>query len=235
MSLALTAEEAQEARSLIARLGVLLGDPAAAPAPPAPAPPTDKGALAQADFDGAARIIGCDVAAIRAVWEVESNGKPFGFDGRPTILFEPHVFSRETGHRFDSTHGGVSYPKWGQKPYPRGTADERHTANWDKVIYAARLDRGAAYRSASYGAPQIMGFNFADCGFADVHAFVAAMSDSAGAQLRAFIALIRAWKLDDEMREHRWADFARRYNGPGFAKNAYDKKLAAAHQKWSRA
>ena len=232
MSLALTAEEAEEARSLIARLRVLLAERDAAPAPPGPA---DKGALTLADFEAAAKIIGCDVATIRAVWEVESNGQPFGFDGRPTILFEPHVFSRETGHRFDKTHGGVSYPRWGQKPYPRGTAAERHTANWDKLIYAARLDRDAAYRSASYGAPQIMGFNFADCGFADVHAFVAAMSESAGAQLRAFIALIQAWKLDDEMRERRWADFARRYNGPGFAKNAYDQKLAAAYQKWSRA
>ena len=232
MTLALTAEEAEEARSLIARLGVLLAERDAAPAPPGPA---DKGALTLADFEAAATIIGCDVATIRAVWEVESNGQPFGFDGRPTILFEPHVFSRETGHRFDKTHGGVSYPRWGQKPYPRGTAAERHTANWDKVIYAARLDRDAAYRSASYGAPQIMGFNHAACGFPDVHAFVAAISESAGAQLRAFIALIQAWKLDDEMRERRWADLARRYNGPGFAKNAYDQKLAAAYQKWSRA
>lgn len=237
MSLALTAEEAAEARSLIARLGALLKEREAAPAPPvAPTPGSaDKTVLTAADFDGAARTIGCDVAAIRAVWEVESNGKPFGFDGRPTILFEPHVFSRETGRRFDASHGGVSYPKWGQKPYPRGTADERHTANWDKLVYAARLDRDAAYRSASYGAPQIMGFNFADAGFADVHAFVVAMSESAGAQLRAFLALVRTWKLDDEMREHRWADFARRYNGPAFATHGYDKKLAAAHQKWSRA
>ena len=229
MTVALTAEEAAEARSLIARLGVLLAERDVAPAPPEPA---DKGALTLADFEAAATIIGCDVATIRAVWEVESNGQPFGFDGRPTILFEPHVFSRETGHRFDKTHGGVSYPRWGQKPYPRGTAAERHTANWDKVIYAARLDRDAAYRSASYGAPQIMGFNFADCGFADVHAFVAAMSESAGAQLRAFLALIQAWKLDDEMRERRWADLARRYNGPGYKVNSYDKKLKEAHERY---
>lgn len=234
MSLTLTAAEAQEARRLIARLGELLDKVEAAPAPSVE-PSADKAALRDVDFTDAASALRCQVADIRAVYEVESNGQPFGPDGRPTLLFEPHVFSRLTQHRFDSTHGGVSYAKWGAKPYPKGTLAERHKANWDRLLYAAKLDRSAAYQAASYGAPQIMGFNFALCAFSDVYAFVDAMSRSARDQLFAFVQFVISSGLDDELREHRWADFARRYNGPRFAENKYDAKLAAAHRKWSQA
>lgn len=234
MTLALTDGEAAEARELIARLGVLLREREAAAVPSAELS-RNPGELTIADFADAAASLRCAPADIRAVYEVESSGKGFGHDGRPTLLFEPHVFSRLTAHRFDATHGGVSYKDWGAKPYPTGTADVRHTANWDRLLYAARLDRDAAYQAASYGAPQVMGFNFADAGYPDVHAFVDAMSRSARDQLLAFVSIILAWKLDDELREHRWADLARRYNGPAYARNKYDVKLAAAHAKWSRA
>jgi peptidoglycan-binding domain 1 protein len=30
-----------------------------------------------------------------------------------------------------------------------------------------------------------------------------------------------------------WAEFAKRYNGPAYEQNQYDKKLAAAYQKFS--
>jgi hypothetical protein len=231
MSVTLTPEEAQEARRLIARLDELLARPDAAPAP-TPAPPANAGAtgLYAEDFEGAAKLLRCDVAAIRAVDEAESNGKGFGPDGRPIILFEPHVFSRLTGHRFDSTHGGVSYPKWGAKPYKETQAER-----WDQLLYAARLDHDAAYKSASYGRFQIMGFNHAACAFPTVHEFVAAMQRSEREHLTAFCQFVLFNHLDDEIREHRWEAFASRYNGPGYARGGYHLKLAAAHQKWSRA
>lgn len=227
MNLALTAEDAAEARALIARLGVLLGAREAAVAPPVPAGPLP---LTDADFSDAAAALRCDVAAIRAVDQVESNGGGFAPDGRPIILFEPHVFSRLTGHRFDSTHGGVSYPKWGQKPYPAEQA-----ARWDQMLYAAKLDAAAAYQAASWGRFQIMGFNHGVCGFSTVEAFVEAMKSGERAHLMAFVQFVLGNSLDDELREHRWADFAKRYNGPGFATNKYDVKLADAHRKWSQA
>lgn len=235
MTLALSPEALAEARQIVARLGVLLAEPKAAPEP-APAPAASPVAPpVEPDFNAAAGRIGCDVAAIRAVDEVESAGSGFGRDGRPTVLYEPHVFSRLTHHRFDATQGGVSYPHWGEKPYPKGTAAERQKANWDKIAYAARLDHAAAYQSASYGRFQIMGFNFADCGFADVDAFVAAMSAGVGAQLEAFVRLILTWRLDDELRDRRWVDFARRYNGPRHADHDYAGRLARAYEKWSMA
>jgi hypothetical protein len=224
----LTSEEAAEARRLIARLGVLLGTGAALPAPAAAPVAAAREGLNDQDFADAAQLLRCDVAAIRAVDEVESNGKGFGPDGRPIILFEPHVFSRLTGHRFDATHGGVSYAKWGAKPYKKTQAER-----WDQLLYAAKLDEAAAYKSASYGRFQIMGFNHAACALPTVQEFVAAVKRSERDQLQAFCQFVIFNHLDDEIREHRWTDFAARYNGPQHAKHDYAGRLAAAHARFS--
>ena len=95
------------------------------------------------------------------------------------------------------------------------------------------LDGQAALESASWGRFQIMGFNFAACGYKSVMAFVRAMYESEGKQLDAFVAFIRHANLTAALREKRWADFARGYNGPGYAANSYDQKLQAAYEKFS--
>lgn len=181
-----------------------------------PAPLTD------ADVAEAAAMVGLTPAHIAAVKAVESRGR--GFEGdRPIILFEPHVFSRETGGRFDRTHGGVSYPKWGMKPYRNEQADR-----YDQLTYAMRLDRTAALRSASWGLFQIMGFNHEAAGFSDVELFVKAHVASEREQLLAFCRFIRTNGYVEALRREDWATFARRYNGPGYKKHAYHTKLAAA-------
>jgi hypothetical protein len=35
------------------------------------------------------------------------------------------------------------------------------------------------------------------------------------------------------LQSHDWAAFAKGYNGPGYAKNAYDVKLAEAYERFS--
>ena len=56
--------------------------------------------LTPADYERAAAALGCEVAAIRAVAAMESSGDGFLPDGRPTILFDAHVFNRLTAGRF---------------------------------------------------------------------------------------------------------------------------------------
>jgi peptidoglycan hydrolase-like protein with peptidoglycan-binding domain len=176
--------------------------------------------ISDADVWRAADELDCGVAAVRAVLEVESRG---GFlpDGRPKILFERHYFSRLTGGRFDRTHPNLS--NRGAGGYIGGAAEH------DRLEAAARLDRSAALKSASWGLFQIMGANFALCGFADVEAYVRAMRRSEGDQLAAFVQFVRASKLDGALRDCNWAAFARAYNGPAYKKNRYDEKLAAAY------
>ena len=176
--------------------------------------------LAAADFERAARAIGCAVAAVRAVCDVESGG---GFlpDGRPRILFERHVFSRQTGRRFDAVHPNLSNRSPGG--YRGGAAE------YARLHAAIALDRAAALQSASWGAFQIMGFNHKAAGFADVEAFVAAMVSGSGAQLDAFVRFLQSAGLADELVRRDWPAFARGYNGPDHAKNRYATRLAAAY------
>lgn len=215
-----------EARRLLARLTVLLGVPETY-APPASGVPLS---LTKQDYLDAAQMADLEVALIHTVDEVESSGDGFANDGRPIIRFEPHVFSKLTQHRYDETHGGVSYPRLGMKPIPKEQA-----ARWAQMIYAGNLDHDAAFAAASWGRFQIMGFNYADCGFESVRDFAAAMMKSEREQLMAFVRFILKQNLDDALRARNWPVFARGYNGPAYAKFGYDTDLANAHKKWSKA
>ena len=175
--------------------------------------------LTDSDIEAAAKTIGCQVAAVRAVIAVESGGG-FQADGRPKILFERHYFSRLTKGKFNASNPDISNPKWGGYG-PSST-------QYDRLARAIKLDRDAALRSASWGAFQIMGDNCKMCGFAGVEEFVKAMVSGSAAQLDAFVGFIRKSGLDDELVRCNWAAFARGYNGPAYRDNHYDTKLAAA-------
>lgn len=175
--------------------------------------------LAAADIEQAAKALGCAVAAVRAVIDVESRG---GFlpDGRPKILFERHYFARLTGGAHNAAHPDISNRQPGG--YRGGAAE------YERIGRAIRLDRDAALRSASWGMFQIMGDNGKVAGFPDVESFVAAMVSGEPAHLDAFVKFVKKAGLADELGRTDWAGFARGYNGKNYAINQYDKKLAAA-------
>jgi len=177
--------------------------------------------LRDADFEDAAKKLGCTVAAVRAVAQVESAGGGFLDDGRPKILFERHIFHQRTAGRFSAMHSNVSWPQRGG--YLGGARE------YDRLKEAIALDRKAALESASWGKFQVMGFNCTLCGHPDVESFTAAMVLGEAAQLSAFVAFIRKSKLDDELVRRDWAGFARGYNGPSYAEKRYDRKLADAY------
>ncbi len=199
--------------------------------------PSDAGLplLTEKDFQEAAHLLNCDVAAIKAVAEVESSGNGFLSDGRVKILFEGHQFHKFTQGVHAEAYPSICYKKWTKKYYTKGpNADVRGAGELARLEQAISLDRPAALKSASYGKFQIMGFNYSSCDFDNIEDFYAAMQKSEGAQLKAFCAFLRETNLDGHLRKHRWASFARGYNGPEYAKNKYDRKLAAAHAKYSK-
>jgi len=183
--------------------------------------------LTDQDFQRAAARLSCEVAAIRAVAEVESGGKTgFLADKRPKILFESRWFHKLTNGRFDASNPDLSTPEW-VRNYKGGAAE------YTRLQAAIGLDRQAALKSASWGMFQILGTNHAVAGFDNVEAFVKAQVDSEGAQLDAFVGFVVTNRLDDELRDKRWADFARGYNGPGYAANRYDEKMRDAYAKYA--
>lgn len=182
--------------------------------------------LSASEIAFAADRIGVTARHIRTVWAVEASGAGFTA-GRPTILFEPHRFSRATGHRFDRVAPDVSYRTWDRTKYPRG-----QDARYDQLVRAVGLDVDAGFASASYGAFQVLGENYALCGYASPFAFAQAQAQSEADQLAAFVAFVKARKLDDELRREDWAGFARGYNGTAYRANRYDTRLAAQFAKF---
>lgn len=190
------------------------------------------------DFNGSARpldnedvaliagYLGCHIAAVRAVLAVEAAGKGFDSKGRPKMLFEPHIFYRELGagpKRTAAVNAGLAYQNWGAKPYPKDS--------YPRLLKAMMIDETAALRSASWGLGQVLGNNHVAAGFPTVQEMVRAMTHSEGAQLYAMARFIVGNKLHIHLRALNWAGFAKGYNGPGYAKNAYDTKMAAAYAK----
>lgn len=183
--------------------------------------------LEREDYERAAERLGCEVAAVHAVVEVEASGSGFLDDGRCKILFEAHWFSRFTAGRYDLTHPQISSPFWDSALYIGGGGE------WSRLNAAISLDAEAALKSASWGLFQIMGFNHGKCGFAKVTTFVDAMKRSEAEHLAAFVEFVAAAGLDDELRRLDWAGFAYGYNGPGYRQNDYDGKLARAYRRFS--
>jgi hypothetical protein len=184
--------------------------------------------LEDVDAAGAATSLGVEAAKVWALYEVESSGSAF-IGGRPTILFEPHRFSRATGHRFDAAHPGVSYPNWDRSRYPRTQA-----ARYDQLLTAVGLDVDAGFASASYGGFQILGENYALCDAPSPWSFAWRQSRSEADQVEALVSFIvrggmraalQACKPDDPAS---CEAFCRRYNGTGFRQNFYHVRFAAA-------
>jgi hypothetical protein len=185
--------------------------------------------LKDQDFRDVAKSIGCEVAAVRAVVDVEAAGSGFLRDGRPKILFEAHWFSEFTGGRFDFSNDDISSPVWNRNLYVGGAGE------WDRLYRAVNLNRDAALKSASWGLGQIMGFNHAAAGYRDAESFVRDMHESEGKQLAAMFNFIKSNRLDRFLINRDWAGFALRYNGESFRVNRYDEKLADAYNYWTKA
>lgn len=174
------------------------------------------------------RLIRVGEDEVRALIEVETAGGGFDAQGRPKMLFEPHVFWRELGEakRRVAENQGLAYRRWGEKPYPKDS--------YQRLQAAMKIDRPMALRSASWGLGQIMGFNCKAAGYSTAEAMVLDFLDDEERHLEAMVRFIVSEGLDDELREHRWEAFARGYNGPGYAKHGYHTKLAAAYAKWAK-
>ena len=151
--------------------------------------------LCEADFRRAADRLACEVAAIKAVAQIESGGRSgFLSDKRPLILFESRWFHKLTNAAHDKSHPDISTPKW-VRNYDGGAGE------YDRLARAIALDRAAAFRSTSWGMFQILGINHAPAGFACVETFVDAACACEGAHLDAFVSFVVTNRLDDELRD----------------------------------
>ncbi|MFU2512274.1 N-acetylmuramidase family protein [Pseudoalteromonas sp. ASV78] len=187
---------------------------------------TDVQKLSESDYQDIANQLGCKIAAIKAVAEVESAGDAFFPNGKPKVLYEAHIFSRFTNHRFDTSHPTISSRSWNRSLYTGGSQE------YARLEKAMELDVTEALKSASWGRFQIMGFNYSASGFASVEAFVKTMFSSERKQLDAFVSFVKSKGLEKHLLTLNWAAFAKGYNGSQYAQNKYDIKLQKAFDKY---
>lgn len=187
--------------------------------------------LSQKDIERAAADLDVTTAHIMAVNSVESRGKGFLGNGKPVILYERHIcYQRlpdDIAIRLADKLPSLFNTKYGG--YAGGTSEWQRLGNAMSAISAAVQDPGIAQASCSWGLYQIMGYHWQRLGYDSLDAFVTAMHSSEGAQLDAFVRFVKADKdLHAALKAGKWAAFAKIYNGPAYARNNYDERLAAA-------
>lgn len=183
-----------------------------------------------------------DPAAVMAVLENEVGPYgPFLPDGRPTVVFEGHIFWRElqklgispialisdedgalvkVGNMMIDTTD-ILYPRWDKRYHFKPDRE------WEQLQRARMINLKAADMSTSWGGFQIMGFNYEYCGYHNIDDFVSAQGSKLG-QLISFCWYIHNTKLTqylvaDPMPKFR--SFALRYNGPDADANNYPMRM----------
>jgi hypothetical protein len=171
--------------------------------------------------------IGCGEDELHAFLDVETRGGGFDDKGRPKALYEPHrAYALSQGAvRAELVKRGLAYPNW-RRDYPKDS--------YPRIVQAMAIDARVALEATSWGIGQVLGSNHDAAGYESAAEMVAACLDDEATQLQQAVNFIKANHLDDELRAHNWAAFARGYNGPSYAANGYHTKLAARYAFWCK-
>ena len=199
--------------------------------------------LSENDLINFANTYQLELAAVKAVNEVESSCKGFLISGKAKILFEGHVFWQQLKNRgfnpknlSNESNADVLYEKWTKKHYLGGEGEYTRLNKATSLLPDIKV-KEAALCAASWGSFQIMGYHFENLGFSTVDAFVMAMNLHEREHLEAFgkfleVTSFKSKKLMQWLKEKNWERFAEGYNGSGFKANKYDEKLEKAYLKY---
>jgi N-acetylmuramidase len=164
---------------------------------------------------------GYDYAALKAVIVVESSG--FGFSqitNKLIIQFEPLWFKRK-------------YMDW--KSHTAGQTWENNgvgnqTVEWLAFNNAYAIDQTAAMQATSIGMMQIMGFHYLALGYDSVNAMWEDAKQGEANQVAQGIKFIHTnSKMENALKNKDWPTLAYYYNGAGYRKFDYDRRLQSAY------
>ena len=183
--------------------------------------------LTEADFELVAAELGIEVAAIKAVVVIEAGSEMKGFwaPGIPVINFDPTMYAKYK-NKVTSKKGAVG------ETVPAGLTGYARK-EWQQLINARKTNAQGANMGTFWGMFQIGGFNYKLCGCSSVDEFVKKMAYSELEQLELFAAFIENTGMVTYLKSKNWAAFARKYNGPGYAKRGYHTKMANAYKRFS--
>ena len=177
--------------------------------------------------------IGVEPAALLAIAEVEAAGRAYAVVNghkEPLIRFEGHYFDRRlpASKRTAARAAGLADPKAGAVKNPAS-----QVARWAMLAKAAAIDHKAAHESVSWGLGQVMGAHWEWLGHSGIDALVAEARSGVGGQISLMARYIDKAGLAATIRRCDWAAFARAYNGPGYKRQGYDRKITEAYAKYA--
>lgn len=191
--------------------------------------------LTEADYEEVAQMLDVDVAAIKAVVDIETGRRHEGFwaPGKPLINFDLTMYRRFAPRSGVSlTKARKAHPEIFRRPDARRYGSYQ-AAQQARLDAACDVDTVSAYQSTFWGMFQIGGFNWRKCGCESVQQFVELMSRSERSQLELFARFIENSGMVDAVRRHNWLQFALKYNGPKARSRGYHKRLAASYKRHS--
>lgn len=191
--------------------------------------------LTEEDYREVAERLGVDVAAIKAVVEIEAGRamRGFGADDKPIINFDLTMFQRFASRRginlsaYRSSHAVVF-----NRPAVARYGSQQ-AAQHARLAAAREIDKDVAVLGTFWGMFQIGGFNWKRCGTESIEDFEARMSRSERDQLELFATFLENGGMVESIRRHDWAKFARLYNGPAYSSRGYHTRLARAFARYS--
>jgi hypothetical protein len=188
-------------------------------------------------FDGSARAaigqiakrIGVEPAALLAVAEIESAGRPFAMvDGRPMplIRWECHYFHRLLPNELkpEGVAARLAHPRAGAIPNPNSQA-----ARYQMLKRGMAIHEEAAIGSCSWGLGQVMGSHWRSLGYSSAQHLMKTACSGIPGQTELMARFIQKNGLTNNLRQKNWKAFARAYNGPAYRQNRYDEKMARAY------
>lgn len=182
--------------------------------------------LTDNDFRIVAEELGVEIAAIKAVVSIEAGNQMKGFwaPGIPVINFDRSMYNKFRSKAANKAGAKGEQVPAGLTGYAR--------SEWAQLINARKVNADGANMGTFWGMFQIGGFNYKLCGCSSVNEFVRLMSYSELEQLELFAAFITNAGMVEYLRTKNWAAFARKYNGPSYARRGYHTKMANAYRKF---
>lgn len=181
--------------------------------------------LTDEDFKIVADGLGIEVAAIKAVVRIEAGPKLQGFwaPGVPVVNYAQSLFNRYNAK--------TKARKMPDAKVPSGLSGYA-LKEWTSLTKARKVNANAADMGTYWGMFQIGGFNYKLCGCESVEEMVEKVCDSEFSQLEMFAVFIRNSGMLEALRKKDWATFARKYNGPSYAKRGYHTRMAKEYARF---
>jgi N-acetylmuramidase len=194
--------------------------------------------ISEKKYAEAAKTLGCEAAAIKAIAMTESHGTGFCDNGLPKILYERQVFFRSLLPK-NKRNEKSSLLKKEPNPYPafpnlclpiqggytagetddRGWShsDEKVMHQYERFVQACALNLDAAIMACSWGAFQVLAFFYEEMGYASPTALANLVMQGVDEQFDLFIAYVNMnSSAKKALQTKDWESFAYYYNGQGY-------------------